>query len=134
MKRSYIIVGVIITVIIVAIIATFIFINGKSTFDLKSNEDGSISITTKNAGEGSGGVGEVTLQEGQKLEIIAELEKENSINVKVISLNSEDNKETVLDEVFKQNEEREFELSSGNYRVIVTAEKGATGSMNINVK
>ena len=44
------------------------------------------------------------------------------------------NEEAVLDENFKENEKCEFDIPSGNYNIFITAEKGATGDMNINIK
>lgn len=53
--------------------------------------------------------------------------------MKVKSSNADNNEEVVLDESFKQSEEREFELPSGDYNIIFTVEKVATGSMAINI-
>lgn len=133
MKSKLILVGIIIAIILVVIVIAF-FNHSSSTFTLENKEDGSIIITAKNASNNSGGVGEVTIQEEQKLEVKANLKKNVPIKVKVILSGTEDNAETVLDESFKQTEEREFNLPSGSYNIFVTAEKGATGSMIINVK
>ena len=133
MKNKGLIIGIVIAIIVGIIIVVF-FSNNVSTFFLDNEDEGSISISTKNASKGSGGVGEVTLQEGQKLEVKANLEKESSIKVKVKSSETDSNTENVLDESFKQNEEREFELPSGSYNVFVTVEKPATGNMTINAK
>ena len=124
----------IITAIIVGVILIVVFNYSSSTFLLENKEDGSFTITAKNAGENSGGVGEITLQEGQKLEVKANLKKESSIKVKATTHDTDNNEETAFDESFKQTEEREFELPSGSYNIFVTAEKGATGNMTINVK
>ena len=116
------------------IIMIVIFNHSSSSFVLENKEDGSMIINAKNASKDSGGIGEVTLQEGQKLEVKANLENESSINVKVIPSGTETDPEAVLNESFKQTEEREFEIPSGKYNVAVTTEKDATGSMTINIK
>lgn len=133
MKNKLILSGIIIAFIVVAIVI-IIFNYSGSSFILENKEDGSIIITAKNASENSGGLGEVNLQEGQKLEVKANLEKNSSIKIKVMTANADSRAETVLDESFKQTEEREFELPSGDYNVFVTSEKGVTGNMTINVK
>ena len=133
MKNRLILIGIIIAIIL-GIILIVVFNHNTSNFLLENKEDGSFNITAKNAGEGSGGVGEVTIQEGQKIEVKANLEKEASIKVKATTRNSDNNEETVFDESFKQTEEREFELPSGSYNIFVTAEKSATGNMTINIK
>lgn len=134
MKNKVILIGSIIAIVLIIVIVVVALNHGTSTFVLENKEDGSINITAENAGENSGGVGEVDIQEGQKLEVKSNLEKEASINVKVKPFNTDNNSEAVLDENFKQTEESEFELPSGNYNVFVTAEKGAKGNMTINVK
>ena len=134
MKNKVTLIGGIIAIILIIVIVIVIFNRDTSTFVLENKEDGSINITAKNAGENSGGVGEITIEEGQKLEVKANLEKEAAINVQVKLSNTNDNEEYVLNESFKQTEENEFELLSGSYNVFVTAEKGATGNMTINVK
>ena len=133
MKNKVTLIGGIIAIILIIVIVIVIFNRDTSTFVLENKEDGSINITAKNAGENSGGVGEITIEEGQKLEVKANLEKEAAINVQVKLSNTND-EEYVLDESFKQTEENEFELLSGSYNVFVTAKKGATGNMTINVK
>ena len=133
MKSKVILVGIIIA-IIVGVILIVVFNQNTSTFLLENKEDGSFAITAKNASEGSGGAGEIIIQEGQKLEIKANLEKKPSIKVKAITRYTEDGEETVFDESFKQTDEREFDLPSGSYNIFVTAEKGATGNMTINVR
>ena len=132
MKNKIIIAGIIIA-IIVGIIVIVVLNHKTSSFVLNNKEDGSIDITVQNASKDSGGVSEVTLQEGQKLKVKANLEKESSIKMKVKSSNADNNEEVVLDESFKQSEEREFELPSGDYNIIFTVEKVATGSMAINI-
>ena len=134
MKNKLIVLGIIIAIILLGVVMIVIFNHSSSNFVLENKEDGSIIITAKNASKNSGGLGEVTLQEGQKLEVKANLEKESSIKVKVIPSNTDYNAETILDENFKQNEEHEFELPPGSYNIFFTAEKGATGNMTINTK
>lgn len=129
MKNKLILIGSIVAIILVVIIIA-IFIHNRSTFAIETKEDGSINIIAKNASENSGGMGEVTIQEGKKLEVKANLEKDPSIKMKITKSETE----VVLEENFKQTDEREFELPSGSYNIFITAEKGVTGNMTINVK
>ena len=133
MKSKVILIGVIIAILL-GVIVIVILNQNSSTFNLQNKEDGSITITAKNAGKNSGGIAQITLEEGQKLEVKANLEKKGSIKVQVTPSNTDNNAEAVLDETFKQEEQREFELPSGSYNIDFTTEKGTTGNMTVNVK
>ncbi len=136
MKSKLIIVGIIIAIILVVIVMVIVnhSNNSSSSFVLENKEDGSIIVTANNASENSGGIGEVTIQEGQKLEVKANLGEKGFIQMKVIPSSVDYKAEAVLNESFKKTEEREFELPSGIYNIFITAGKEATGNMTINVK
>ena len=70
----------------------------------------------------------------EALLLLLKIEKDAPINVKVVPASANNSAEAVLDENFKQTEEREFQLPSGSYNIFVTAGNGATGNMTINIK
>ena len=136
MKNKKILIGLLVVLIIAIIVAIVIvfFNNIKSTFSIKNNDDGSsISVTAENASENSGGIGYITIKEGQKLEANTELE-EGSIKIEVLDPNTNSVESPIMEEEFKQNDNSTFELPTGNYSINIKVNEKATGNMTIIAK
>ena len=137
MKNKKVAIGIVVAtvaIIIVAVIISIVLIsNTKSTIAVKTNEDGSISVTAEKASENSGGVGYITLTEGQKLEVTTNL-TDGSINIEAVPSNEDATEENTVKGNFAKTDTQEYEIPAGEYTVRVTAEKDTTGSMTINAK
>ncbi len=134
MKNKKILVGIIVLIIAVCVVIGIMFFCIKnSTFVVKNNDDGSVTVTAENASENSGGIGYITLKEEQKLEVKTDL-KNSSIKIEILSSNEDSIKDVIKEESFTKTDIRTFELPAGDYNIRITAEKDATGSMTINAK
>lgn len=134
MKNKKILVGIIVFIIAVCVVIGIMFFFIKnSTFVVKNNDDGSVTVTAENASANSGGIGYITLKEEQKLEVKTDL-KNSSIKIEILSSNEDSIKDVIKEERFTKTDIRTFELPAGDYNIRITAEKDATGSMTINAK
>lgn len=102
-----------------------------STIKIDNKENNSVIVSANNASSNSGGVGYVTLSDGQKINIEANLKNDKTIKIE-ISKNKTD--KTLVTKEFKKEETKEYKLSQGEYAIHITAQKGATGKLKINVK
>lgn len=122
--------GVVVLVLIIAIIL-FFALRKVSTIKIDNKENNSVVVSANNASSNSGGVGYVTLNDGQKINIEADLKNDKTIKIE-ISKNKTD--KTLVTKEFKKDETKEYKLSQGEYAIHITAQKGATGKLKINVK
>ena len=98
--------------------------------NVKSSEDGVVTVTAENAAAKSGGTGYVTVEEGQKLEVAAEL----AGNIQIEVVTEENTEEVLLNETITGSETYTFALPADEYIVRIAAEEGATGSVTIDGK
>ena len=103
-----------------------------SSITVANSEDGMVTVTAENAEEKSGGLGYVTVEDGQKLEVKAELTGDSGIQIEVLL--EEDAEEALLEETITGSDTYEFAMPAGEYIVRIAAEKGASGSMTIDGK
>ena len=122
--------GVVVFVLIIAIILFFALWK-VSTIKIDNKENNSVLVSANNASSNSGGVGYVTLNDGQKINIEANLKNDKTIKIE-ISKNKTD--KTLVTKEFKKDETKEYKQSQGEYAIHITAQKGATGKLKINVK
>jgi len=120
--------GLVVAAAAVLICAVVFSNRGSSMFSVENKEDGTVSVTAQAAGEGSGGIGYVTLKDGQTLNVRANLTDNSAIRVEVLPASATD---VLRDETFTAVDFSAFALPAGDYVVRVTAQKGATGSMTI---
>lgn len=155
MKNKKLLIGIIIAVavvVVMAVVSAVILMNrtGKGSMIIDNGEDGVVTVTAENAGNGSGGLGYVTLADGQKLEVTANLEENSAINIEVWqtqestvtdAMTEESDQllqeiiggtsQVLLEETFTGTDARSFALPSGDYSILITAQEGATGDMTI---
>ena len=122
-------------VMIVAVIGVLLYFNQTSSvFSVKNDEKGNIVVTAKKSGKDASGMGYITLKDGQKLEVKSNLTDNSSIKIEVLPRNVDATTKVLMEKTFTSIDAREFELPSGDYTIRVTAEKNATGTMNIKAK
>ncbi len=134
MKKNILIIILLVVAILIAI-CFFIRTNHTSSiFNVINNEDGSIAINAQKAGKNASGIGYITIEEGQKLEVRSNLNDNSSIKIEVLPKNIDATTKVLMEEIFTAIDAREFELPSGDYTIRITVEKNATGSMDIKAK
>ena len=145
-----------VVIVLAAVVLTVAGLSGshRITMEIDNREDGSIAVMLDKADKGSGGVGYITVADGQKLRVNADLTKKSSVSIKVKpenantfqSLTSDDEAETIIntfqsvmsddetvimEETFTGVDNREFALPAGDYILLITAGKNASGNMEI---
>ncbi|MBR3511634.1 MAG: hypothetical protein IKN74_01575 [Clostridia bacterium] len=119
-------------VIIAAIICGLMFyFRSSSIFGVENDANGNITVVAQKAGKDASGMGYVTIQEGQKLEVRSNLTDGSSIKIEVLPKNIDATTKVLFEETFTAVDAREFELPAGEYSIRITAEKNATGTMDI---
>lgn len=134
MKNKKVLIAVLLVIIVVAIIALICFNRTSSIFGVENDENGNIAVTAQNSDKNASGMGYITLQEGQKLEVRANLTDSSLIKIEVLPKNIDATTKVLMEETFTSIDAREFELPSGEYSIRITAEKSSTGSMDIKAK
>ena len=102
-----------------------------------SSKTGEIKFTAENAAKGAGGVGYLTLKEGQNLGVRSQMTKDSRVTIKVYpaepgampDLNSD--AEPVLTVEVKGIDSSRYELPAGDYILLITVTRKADGSMLI---
>ena len=109
-------------------------------FVLDNGEDGTITVTAKEAGEGSGGMGYLTMDEGQTMVVETALEGDSALRLQVNpgeGTHAENPPEAdtsadyLLDETVSGSKTYTFDLDAGEYTVLVTAVGTTTGTARI---
>ena len=122
-------------VMIIAVIGALLYFNQTSSvFSVENDEKGNIVVTAQNSGAYASGMGYITLENEQKLEVRSNLKDKSSIKIEVLPRNVDATTKVLMEETFTSIDAREFELPSGDYTIRVTAKKGATGTMDIKAK
>ena len=134
MKNKKVILCTIVVIVVAALIAVIYFNQTSSIFSVENGENGNIVVTAQKSGKDASGMGYITLHDGQKLEVRSNLTDNSSIKIEVLPKNIDATTKVLMEETFTAIDAREFELPSGDYTIRITAEKGATGSMDIKAK
>ena len=122
-------------VIIIAVIGALLYLNqSSSVFSVENDKNGNITVTAQKSGAYASGIGYITLEDEQKLEVRTNLTDNSSIKIEVLPKNIDATTKVLMEETFTSIDAREFELPSGDYTIRVTAKKGATGTMDIKAK
>ena len=113
---------------------------GVSEFVLDNTDEGTVEIIALNSEAGSGGLGYVTVEEGEKLHVKAELTNKSSIIMEVLSaeelsdadyVNGAEEAEVLLEESFSGKNEYEFEIPEGDYVLRISTTAKSTGTVSI---
>lgn len=91
--------------------------------------DGVTRVSAQNAGEGSSATGYVLVETGQMLEIQADLRENSVMRVELVPL--EGDAQAVCAEEIRASGTQSFTVPAGEYTLLVSAQKGTTGSMTI---
>ena len=122
-------------VVIIAVIGALIYLNQTSSvFSVENDKKGNITVTAQKSGAYASGVGYITLEDEQKLEVRTNLTDNSSIKIEVLPRNVDATSKVLMEETFTSIDAHEFELPSGDYTIRITAKKGATGTMDIKAK
>ena len=126
-KQKYLVMAAVIVVFIV-----YSLIKAGHYVTLNSPSDNEIRVEAKASAEGGGGVGYLTLADGEGLVITADL-SEGSFLVEVFYNSGEEDAETepIFTETFSSDDSSSYELEAGEYAIRVTAHEGATGTMTV---
>ncbi len=129
------IIRIAIALIALIIIAVFALTGMRSSlFTVENNEDGSISVTAQKAADESGGMGYISIAEGQELKVRSNLTDDSSVTIEVLPKEVDATTKVLMEESFTGIDSRYFELPEGEYSIRVTAEKGAEGTMDISAE
>ena len=102
-----------------------------SYFIVDNGDDGVITVTAQNAAKSSGGIGYITIAEGQEMEVRTNLTDNSSITIEVLPANMDATTKVLMEETFTAVNADFYELPAGDYTIRITAKKGATGDMTI---
>ena len=126
---------ILLIIVVLAVISFITWINHtRSIFNVDNNEDGSISVMAQKAGKNASGIGYITLEEGQMLEVRSNLTDSSLIKIEVFPENINATTKVLMEENFTAIDARKFEFPSGKYTIRMTAIKKSTGSMDIKAK
>ena len=132
-KKIFLIISLI--VILLFVLCIIIWTNYTSSiFNVENNEDGTIAVTAQKAGKNASGIGYITLEEGQKLEVRSNLTDNSTVKIEVLPENIDSTTKALMEETFTAVDARDFELPSGKYTIRITVVKNSTGSINIKSK
>ena len=124
-RRKY----VIMAILIVAFVVYGLFRASHSV--TVSNSTGSqIRVSANSARQGDGGVEYLTLADGQKIAIRADLTS-GSLLVEVFLIHEDESTEEVFNGTFSAGDADAVDVAAGDYAVRVTAEAGTDGSMTV---
>ena len=110
---------------------------GSQTVIDNSSKTGEIKFTAEKAGKGSGGVGYLTLKEGQSMAVRSQMTKDSRITIQVFSADAvalpdlEAKEDAVLTVEVKGIDSSRYELPAGDYILLITVARKADGSMLI---
>ena len=95
--------------------------------------DDSIIVEARRAAADACETGNITVAEGQMVEIKADLRAEDTVRVELFPADDKEMTEPVFWGDFSAGSGSSFTLSAGEYAVRITAQKGATGSLTLNI-
>ncbi len=130
MKNKKILIGIIAAAAV--IIAAVLLLNRRSSiFEIENKEDGSIHVLAQRADSKAGGIGYITIAEGQELYVRSNLTDNSSIKIEVFPGEAGAEADPLIEEVFTAVDARYFELPAGDYTVRISVQNRAEGSMTI---
>ena len=127
----------------IAVIMSFAMILsgcGVSEFVLDNTDEGTVEILALKAAEGSGGLGYVSVDDGEKLHVKATLTDKSDIKMEVVSaedlsdadyVNGVKDAEVILVESFSGENEYEYEIPAGDYVLRMETAAKSTGTLSI---
>lgn len=131
-KTLYIIIGIVIAAVIAIAIAVS---NQRSSFiRVDNNDDNTISVTAQKAAAESGGMGYITISEGQELYVRSNMTDHSTVRIEVLPRETDATTKVLMEESFTAIDAQYFELPAGEYVIRITAESGAEGTMDISAK
>ena len=131
-KTLYIIIGIVIAAVIAIAIAVS---NQRSSFiRVENNDDNTISVTAQKAPADAGGMGYITIAEGQELYVRSNMTDHSTIKIELLPAEIDATTKVLMEESFTAIDARYFEVPAGKYTIRITAEKGAEGTMDISAK
>ena len=113
---------------------------GVSEFIVDNADDGTVGIMALKAEAGSGGLGYVTVEDGEKLHVDAALTKKSGIKISVVSaeylsdadyVNGAKDAEVIMEDTFSGELENEYEIPAGDYVLRIETTAKSTGAMTI---
>ncbi|MBQ3287348.1 MAG: hypothetical protein IJH45_05270 [Firmicutes bacterium] len=110
---------------------------GSGAFIDNSSKTGELKFTAENAAKGTGGVGYLTLKEGQNLGVRSQLTKDSRVTIKVYPAEAgampdfNSDVEPALTVQVKGIDSSRYELPAGDYILLITVTRKADGSMLI---
>lgn len=128
-NKKFIYLGILIVAAIAIIVA---WSNQTSSFfRVENNDDNSISVTAQKASDESGGMGYITIAEGQELSVRSNMTDNSTVKIEVYPRETDATTKVLMEESFTGIDFGSFELPAGEYTIRITAEKGAEGTMDI---
>ena len=113
---------------------------GVSEFVVDNTDDGSVLILAVKAEAGSGGLGYVTVGDGEKLRVESALTNKSGIKMEAVSaedlsdadyVNGVKDAEVILEEVFSGENEYEFDVPAGDYVLRLETTAKTNGALTI---
>ncbi|MBQ7241621.1 MAG: hypothetical protein IJS35_02410 [Firmicutes bacterium] len=113
---------------------------GVSEFVVDNADDGTVGIIALKAGAGSGGLGYVTVEDGEKLHVDAALTKKSGIKMSVVSaeylsdadyVNGVKDAEIIMEDTFSGEIENEYDIPAGDYVLRIETISKTSGAMTI---
>ena len=131
-NKKFIYIGILIAAVIA--IAAILSNQTSSFFRVDNNDDNTISITAQKAAAESGGVGYITIAEGQELYVRANMTDGSTVKIELLPREVDATTKVLMEENITGIDAQYFELPAGDYTIRFTAEKGAEGTMDISAK
>ena len=131
-NKKFIYIGILIAAVIA--IALILSNRTSSFFRVDNNDDNTISITAQKAAAESGGVGYITIAEGQDLCVRANMTDGSTVKIELLPREVDATTKVLMEENITGIDAQYFELPAGDYTIRFTAEKGAEGTMDISAK
>ena len=131
-NRKIKIIGIVVSALIV-LAAVFAAVHHfRPVFEV-SFFDSYVAVEARRAAADASETGSITVAEGQTVEIKADLRPEDTVRVEVFPAEMKDMTQPVFWGDFSYAGGSSFTLPAGEYAVRITARKGATGSLTLEV-
>lgn len=126
------IIGISVAALIVIAAVIAIAYHFRPVFEVSFFDD-SIIVEASRAAADACETGNIKVAEGQVVEIKADLRAEDTVRVELFPADDKDMTQYVFWGDFSSANRSSFTLSAGEYIVRITAQKGATGSLTLDV-
>ena len=120
-------------ILIAAMIAIALYWNNQTSsfFRVENKDDSTIEVSAQKAGAESGGMGYITIAEGQQLSVRSNMADGSTVKIEVLPRVTDATTKVLMEENITGIDAQHFELPEGQYVIRLTAEKGAEGTMDI---